>query len=171
VGQNNVRPSQQPLKSCHISGFCLDQVRLIEPFNIHVAIQMDTNSFGSPVPRPLSSQPFLLQMPFLSQPPQFIWLGQIMSYTRLQTPRLSLIRHSLAVKRHDMLAWLSVSSKVQMICIWSYFIKIQIRFTFPAAAYPGSPVKRPLTGCLACLEVKILSCFSFILTTTSNSSI
>jgi len=123
---------------------------------------MDTNSFGSPVPRPLSSQPFLLQMPFLSQPSQFIWLGQIMSYTRLQTPRLSLIRHSLAVKRHDMLAWLSVSSKVQMICIWSYFIKIQIGLTFPVAAYPGCPVKRPLNGCLACLEVKILSCFSFL---------
>jgi len=61
----------------------------------------------------------------------------------------------------EVLAWLSVWSKVQMICIWSSwchchpiiccFIKIQKGFTYLLLTYPGCPVvqeKRPLNGCL-----------------------
>jgi len=52
----------------------------------------------------------------------------------------------------DVLAWLSVWSKVHMICIWSSlcycqpiiscFIKIGIGLTFVVPAYPGCPEKR-----------------------------
>jgi len=58
------------------------------------------------------------------------------------------------------LAWLSVWSEVQMICIWSSwchchpiiscFIEIQIGLTFLVPAYPGC-WKRPLNGCLSVL--------------------
>ena len=34
----------------------------------------------------------------------------------------------------------------------SYFSKIQIDFTFLVPAYPGSPGKGPLNGCLFCSE-------------------
>jgi len=50
------------------------------------------------------------------------------------------------------LAWLSLWSEVQIICMWSSWchchlissclIKIQISLTFPVLAYPGCPVKR-----------------------------
>jgi len=53
---------------------------------------------------------------------------------------------------YEVLAWLSVCSKVQMICIWSslchcqpiisFFIKIQIGLTFLVPAYPGCHGKR-----------------------------
>ena len=53
-----------------------------------------------------------------------------------------------------MLAWLSVWSEVQMICIWSSwchchpiiscFIKIQNGLTFPVPAYPGCPGKEAI---------------------------
>ena len=54
------------------------------------------------------------------------------------------------------LAWLSVWSEMQT-CIWpswchchslSCFSKIQIGFTFLVPAYPGSPGKGPLNGCV-----------------------
>ena len=52
------------------------------------------------------------------------------------------------------LAWLSVWSEMQT-CIWpswchchSCFSKIQIGFTFLVLAYPGSPGKGPLNGCV-----------------------
>jgi len=57
----------------------------------------------------------------------------------------------------EVLAWLSVCSEVQMICIcstWchchpstSCFSKIQIALTFPVPAYRGCPEKRPLNEC------------------------
>jgi len=67
----------------------------------------------------------------------------------------------------EVLAWLSVWSEVQMICIWSNschchpiiscFIKIQIGLTLLVPAYPGCPEKRPLNGCLfVCLCIYML---------------
>jgi len=56
------------------------------------------------------------------------------------------------------LAWLSVWSKVQVICIWSSwchynpitscFIKIHIGLTFLVPAYPGCPGKEAMGVCL-----------------------
>jgi len=58
----------------------------------------------------------------------------------------------------DVLAWFSVWSEVQMICIWpscchchaivSWFIKILIGLTFLVPAYQVVPKKRPLNECL-----------------------
>jgi len=58
----------------------------------------------------------------------------------------------------EVLAWLSVWSKVQMICIWSSwchchpiiscFIKIQIGLTYLVPAYPGCPGKEAVTNIL-----------------------
>jgi len=52
----------------------------------------------------------------------------------------------------EVLAWLSVCSEVQVICMWSSlchcnpviscFIKIQIGLTFLVPAYPGCPGKQ-----------------------------
>jgi len=54
----------------------------------------------------------------------------------------------------EVLAWLSVWSEVQMICIWSSwchcqpiiscFIKIHIGLTFMVPAYPGCPGKEAI---------------------------
>jgi len=56
--------------------------------------------------------------------------------------------------RNEVLEWLSVRSKVQMICIWSTwcqchpitscFIKIQIGLTFLVLAYPDCPGKEAI---------------------------
>jgi len=60
----------------------------------------------------------------------------------------------------EVLAWLSVWSEVQMICIWSSwchchpiiscFIKIQIGLTFLVLAYTGCPGKEPIKWMSVC---------------------
>jgi len=71
--------------------------------------------------------------------------------------------------RDEVLAWLSVLSEVQMICIWyswchchpimSCFVKIQIGLTFLVPAYPGcSGEKRLLNGYVCVLELRRLVC-------------
>jgi len=67
----------------------------------------------------------------------------------------------------EVLAWLSVWSEVQMICIrfiWchchpivSCLVKIQTGLTFLAPAYPGNLEKRPLSG----LSVSFLSYYQY----------
>jgi len=70
----------------------------------------------------------------------------------------------------ELLAWLSVWSEVQMICIWSSwchchhvifcFIKIQIGFTFLVLAYPGCPRKEAVKLASVTLYVNwYTSCF------------
>ena len=68
--QDDVRPLQQRLESCHISCFVWREWRLIEAPTL--TIQLHANSFRSPVPRPPPPPPFLHQMPFPLQPIQSI---------------------------------------------------------------------------------------------------
>jgi len=66
----------------------------------------------------------------------------------------------------EVLAWLSVWSEMQMICIWSSwshwhpitscFIKIQISLTFLVPAYPGCPGKEAFKRVSACLSSPLL---------------
>jgi len=68
----------------------------------------------------------------------------------------------------EVLAWLSVWSKVQMICMWSSwcychlnvscFVRIQNGVTFLVPAYTGCPVKK------AVKQVSIIACHSFVRT-------
>jgi len=48
----------------------------------------------------------------------------------------------------EVLAWLSVWSEVKMICMWSFFVKIQNGLTFLVLNYAGCPGKVLLNGCL-----------------------
>jgi len=67
---------------------------------------------------------------------------------------------------HEVLAWLSVCSEVQMICIWSSwchchpiiscFIKMQTSLTFLVPAYPGCPGKEAIKWVSVCLPCKFL---------------
>jgi len=59
----------------------------------------------------------------------------------------------LACKKssNEVLAWLSIWSKVQMVCMWSYwcychpcFVKIQIGLTFLVMAYSSCPGKEAI---------------------------
>jgi len=74
---------------------------------------------------------------------------------------------------HKVLAWLSVWSKVHMICIWSswchchtvisYFIRIQIGLTFLLPSAQVVLEKRPLNGCLSVLyELHLLDSVTYI---------
>jgi len=68
----------------------------------------------------------------------------------------------------EVLAWLSVWSKVQMICMWSSwcychlnvscFVRIQNGVTFLVPAYTGCPVKKAIK------QVSIIACHSFVRT-------
>jgi len=65
----------------------------------------------------------------------------------------------------EVLAWLSVWSELQTICMWSSwchfhpiiscFIKIQIGLTCLVPACPSCPGKRPLNGCLSVMRYGI----------------
>ena len=76
--------------------------------------------------------------------------------------------------RGGVLAWLSVWSEVQMICIWSSwchchliiscFIKIQIGLIFLVPAYPGCPEKEAVK----CLSVCLSVCLSYLYTSLCN---
>jgi len=76
----------------------------------------------------------------------------------------------LACKNSDeMLAWLSVCTEVQMICMWSSWchchpiiscvIKIQIGLTFLMPAYPGCPGKEADKQVSVCYSCQLYSCF------------
>jgi len=78
----------------------------------------------------------------------------------------------------EILAWLSVWSKVQMICVWSSWChchpiissssKIQNGYTFLVPADPGCPGKKSLNGCssssvvLYWLQVLVAVGYSFV---------
>jgi len=73
------------------------------------------------------------------------------------------LEEHLACKKlsHEVLAWLSVWSKVQMICIWSSwchcqpviscFINIQNGLTFAMPAYAGCPGKQAIKWVSVCI--------------------
>ena len=75
---------------------------------------------------------------------------------------------------HEVLAWLSVWSKVQMICLWSSwchchsiipcFVKIEIGLTFLVSAYPGCPGKEAVKHlfCLSCVMDFVVTVFDFL---------
>jgi len=85
------------------------------------------------------------------------YAGVVQQGVRISTvlPNWSIVL--LSCLTDDVLAWLSVRSELQIICIWtswcyyhpvtSFVIKIHIDFAFPVPAYSGCPGKRPLNAC------------------------
>ena len=82
--------------------------------------------------------------------------------------------HPVCKKLSDkVLAWLSVWSKVQMICRWSVwchchsivscFMKIEIGWTFLVLTYPGCPWKEAVKRVSVCLS----SCTVYAICTTA----
>jgi len=83
---------------------------------------------------------------------------------------------SLKKLSDEVLAWLSVSNELQMICIWSSwchchptiscFIKIQIRLTFLVPAYPGCHGKEAAKRVSFCLCLSV--CLSVFLSVSRH---
>jgi len=131
-----------------------------------------------------------LGMPFCCSKTQtclICWCGRADNTFIALTPLVGCQEKHLARKKlsDELLAWLSVRSLVQMVCIWcswchrhpiiSCFVKIQIGLTFVVPACPGCPEKetvKRVSVCLAecwcgvcvCCRVLILLCSAVLLT-------
>jgi len=106
---------------------------------------------------PITTSCFNSHLPWEPQPQHIGFLSQFvpennLAFSTLTQRHSGVIKSIWLIKMSDkLLAWLSLSSKVQMICIWSSwchchpiifcFIKIQTGLTFLVSAYLGCPRK------------------------------